>query len=163
MKCIRFSEGMELSEEDMILRDMLLELNDSREQYEMKINANKTNNVVIERKIKKIFPSPLCPRVVIDRIFVIMGWTRGQATRRQMDIPSYHVGPPYRKETSGQTSAQMGSLLQRTGRSTMVQRGKRQKKVETTRETFVHRQEVVKGSERIIVKEIQVLRFKYHV
>ncbi|KAJ4443371.1 hypothetical protein ANN_05039 [Periplaneta americana] len=53
-----------------------------------------------------------------------------------MDIPSYHVGPLYRKETSRQTSAQMGRLLQRTGRSTMVQRGKRQKKVETTRGTF---------------------------
>ncbi|KAJ4429977.1 hypothetical protein ANN_22181 [Periplaneta americana] len=81
----------------------------------------------------------------------------------QMDIPSYHVGPPHRKETSGQTSAEMGRLLQRTGRSTMVQRGKRQKKVETTRETFVHRQEVVKGSERTIVKEIKVPRLKYHV
>ncbi|KAJ4440339.1 hypothetical protein ANN_08478 [Periplaneta americana] len=92
-----------------------------------------------------------------------MGWTHGQATRRQMDIPSYHMGPPRRKETSRQTSAQMGRLLQRTGRSTVVQRGKRQKKVETTGETFVHRQEVVKGSERIIVKEIQVLRLKYHV
>ncbi|KAJ4438001.1 hypothetical protein ANN_13940 [Periplaneta americana] len=85
------------------------------------------------------------------------------AIRRQMDIPSYHVGPPHRKETSGQNSAQMGRLLQRTGRSTMVQRGKRQKKVETTRETFVHRQEVVKLSERITVKEIQVVRLKYHV
>ncbi|KAJ4447799.1 hypothetical protein ANN_09807 [Periplaneta americana] len=62
-----------------------------------------------------------------------MGWTRGQATRRQMDIPSYHVGPPHRKETSRQISSQMGRLLQRTGRSTVVQR---QKKVETTRGTF---------------------------
>ncbi|KAJ4448391.1 hypothetical protein ANN_10407 [Periplaneta americana] len=55
----------------------------------------------------------------------------------------------------------MGRLPQRTGRSTMVHRGKRQKKVETTRETFVHRQEVVKGSERIIVKEIQILEKKW--
>ncbi|KAJ4428359.1 hypothetical protein ANN_24378 [Periplaneta americana] len=80
-----------------------------------------------------------------------MGWTRGQATRRQMDIPSYHVGPPHRKEASGQTSAQMGRLLQRTSRSTMFQRGKRQKKVETTRETFVHRQEPVPTSYQLLV------------
>ncbi|KAJ4433869.1 hypothetical protein ANN_16182 [Periplaneta americana] len=38
--------------EEMILRDMLLELNDSCEQYGMKINTNKT--IVIERKIKKV-------------------------------------------------------------------------------------------------------------
>ncbi|KAJ4435316.1 hypothetical protein ANN_17926 [Periplaneta americana] len=38
----------------MILRDMLLELNDSCEQYGMKINANKTKTMVIGRKIKKV-------------------------------------------------------------------------------------------------------------
>ncbi|KAJ4448561.1 hypothetical protein ANN_10579 [Periplaneta americana] len=40
-----------LAEEEMILRDMLLELNDSCEQYGMKINANKTKTMVIGRKI----------------------------------------------------------------------------------------------------------------
>ncbi|KAJ4441656.1 hypothetical protein ANN_11514 [Periplaneta americana] len=45
-----------LAEEEMILRDMLLELNDSCEQYGMKINANKTKTMVIERKVKKVPP-----------------------------------------------------------------------------------------------------------
>ncbi|KAJ4449524.1 hypothetical protein ANN_00925 [Periplaneta americana] len=40
-------------QEVTILRDMLLELNDSCEQYGMKINANKTKTMVIGRKIKK--------------------------------------------------------------------------------------------------------------
>ncbi|KAJ4428825.1 hypothetical protein ANN_25818 [Periplaneta americana] len=43
-----------LAEEEMILKDMLVELNDSCEQYGMKINANKTNTMVIGRKIKKV-------------------------------------------------------------------------------------------------------------
>ncbi|KAJ4447800.1 hypothetical protein ANN_09808 [Periplaneta americana] len=41
-------------EEEMILRDMLLELSDNCEQYGMKINANKTNTMVIGRKVKKV-------------------------------------------------------------------------------------------------------------
>ncbi|KAJ4433358.1 hypothetical protein ANN_15617 [Periplaneta americana] len=41
-------------EEEMIVRDMLLELNDSCEQYGMKINANKKKSVVIGRKVKKV-------------------------------------------------------------------------------------------------------------
>ncbi|KAJ4425768.1 hypothetical protein ANN_27391 [Periplaneta americana] len=40
--------------EEMILRDMLLELNDSCEQYGMKINTNKTKSMVIGRKTKKV-------------------------------------------------------------------------------------------------------------
>ncbi|KAJ4431235.1 hypothetical protein ANN_19832, partial [Periplaneta americana] len=40
--------------EEMILRDMVLELTDSCEQYEMKINANKTKTMVIGRKVKKV-------------------------------------------------------------------------------------------------------------
>ncbi|KAJ4452188.1 hypothetical protein ANN_03706 [Periplaneta americana] len=43
-----------LAEDEMILRDMLKELNDSCEQYGMKINANKTKTMVIGRKIKKV-------------------------------------------------------------------------------------------------------------
>ncbi|KAJ4443015.1 hypothetical protein ANN_04665 [Periplaneta americana] len=39
--------------EEMILRDMLLEPNDSCEQYGMKINANKAKAIVIGRKIKQ--------------------------------------------------------------------------------------------------------------
>ncbi|KAJ4445821.1 hypothetical protein ANN_12506 [Periplaneta americana] len=42
------------SVEEMILRDMLLELNDSCEQYGMKVNANKTKIMVIGGKIQKI-------------------------------------------------------------------------------------------------------------
>ncbi|KAJ4435488.1 hypothetical protein ANN_18104 [Periplaneta americana] len=55
INCIRFADDMTLlAEEEMILRDMLLELNDSCEQYGMKINANKTKAMVIGRKVKKI-------------------------------------------------------------------------------------------------------------
>ncbi|KAJ4447322.1 hypothetical protein ANN_09326, partial [Periplaneta americana] len=55
IKCIRFADDMALlAEEEMILRDMPLELNDSCEQYGMKINANKTKTMVIGRKVKKI-------------------------------------------------------------------------------------------------------------
>ncbi|KAJ4439668.1 hypothetical protein ANN_07796 [Periplaneta americana] len=39
--------------EETILRDMLLELNDSCEQYGMKINGNKTKTMVIGRNLKK--------------------------------------------------------------------------------------------------------------
>ncbi|KAJ4428093.1 hypothetical protein ANN_24107 [Periplaneta americana] len=48
IKCIRFAEVMALlPEEKMILKDMILELN------ERKINANKTKTMVIGRKIQK--------------------------------------------------------------------------------------------------------------
>ncbi|KAJ4443985.1 hypothetical protein ANN_05774 [Periplaneta americana] len=40
--------------EEMMLRDMLLELNDSCELYGMKINANKTKAILIGRKLKKV-------------------------------------------------------------------------------------------------------------
>ncbi|KAJ4448791.1 hypothetical protein ANN_00182 [Periplaneta americana] len=54
IKCIRFGDDMALlAEVETILKDMLLELNDSCEQYGMKINANKTKTMVIGRKIKK--------------------------------------------------------------------------------------------------------------
>ncbi|KAJ4435840.1 hypothetical protein ANN_18459 [Periplaneta americana] len=47
IKCIRFADDMALlAESEMILRDMLLELNDSCEQYGMKINANKTKTMM---------------------------------------------------------------------------------------------------------------------
>ncbi|KAJ4451404.1 hypothetical protein ANN_02866 [Periplaneta americana] len=42
------------AKEEMILRDILVELNDSCEQYGMKINANKTTSMVIGRKIKMV-------------------------------------------------------------------------------------------------------------
>ncbi|KAJ4446534.1 hypothetical protein ANN_13230 [Periplaneta americana] len=55
IKSIRFADDMVLlTEEEMILNDMRLELNDSCEQYGMKINANKTKSMVIGRKIQKI-------------------------------------------------------------------------------------------------------------
>ncbi|KAJ4436183.1 hypothetical protein ANN_18813 [Periplaneta americana] len=56
IKCIRFADDMALlAEEEMVLRDMLLKLNDSCGQYRMKINANKTKTMVIRRKIKKVY------------------------------------------------------------------------------------------------------------
>ncbi|KAJ4432774.1 hypothetical protein ANN_21413 [Periplaneta americana] len=54
MQYIRSADDMALSAEEMILRDMLLELNDSCEQYGMKINVNKTKTMVVGRKIKKM-------------------------------------------------------------------------------------------------------------
>ncbi|KAJ4448312.1 hypothetical protein ANN_10327 [Periplaneta americana] len=55
MKCIRFTDDMVLlAEEEMIMKNMLLKLNDSCEQYGMKINANKIKIMVIGRKIKKL-------------------------------------------------------------------------------------------------------------
>ncbi|KAJ4429420.1 hypothetical protein ANN_21589 [Periplaneta americana] len=43
INCIRFADDMTLlAEEETVLRDMLVKLNDSCEQYGMKINANKT-------------------------------------------------------------------------------------------------------------------------
>ncbi|KAJ4426649.1 hypothetical protein ANN_26447 [Periplaneta americana] len=55
IKCIRFDDDMALlAKEEMILRDMLLELNDSCEQYGMKINTNNTKTMVLGRKIQKI-------------------------------------------------------------------------------------------------------------
>ncbi|KAJ4447912.1 hypothetical protein ANN_09921 [Periplaneta americana] len=55
IKCIRFADDVALlAEEEMILRDMLLELNDNCEQYGMKINVNKTKTMIIGRKVKKV-------------------------------------------------------------------------------------------------------------
>ncbi|KAJ4427758.1 hypothetical protein ANN_25411 [Periplaneta americana] len=54
IKCIRFADDMALLAEETILRDMLLELNDSCEQYGMKINANKSKSMVIGRKVKTV-------------------------------------------------------------------------------------------------------------
>ncbi|KAJ4444156.1 hypothetical protein ANN_05945 [Periplaneta americana] len=45
--------SLKATKEKMILKDMLQELNDSCEQYGMKINANNTKTMVIGRKIKK--------------------------------------------------------------------------------------------------------------
>ncbi|KAJ4445983.1 hypothetical protein ANN_12669 [Periplaneta americana] len=42
------------AEEEMMLRGMLLELNDSCEQYGIKITANKTKAMVIGRKVKEV-------------------------------------------------------------------------------------------------------------
>ncbi|KAJ4449863.1 hypothetical protein ANN_01269 [Periplaneta americana] len=67
MKCIRFADDMALlAEEEMILRDILVELNDSCEQYGMKINANKTKTMVIGRKIKKY--------VILRRFINVFGY-----------------------------------------------------------------------------------------
>ncbi|KAJ4446022.1 hypothetical protein ANN_12708, partial [Periplaneta americana] len=41
-------------QEEMILKDMLLELHESYQQHGMKINANKTKTMVIGRKAKKV-------------------------------------------------------------------------------------------------------------
>ncbi|KAJ4428319.1 hypothetical protein ANN_24338, partial [Periplaneta americana] len=50
IKCIRFADDMALLAEE----DMLLELNDSCEQYGMKMNTNKTKTMVIGRKVMKV-------------------------------------------------------------------------------------------------------------
>ncbi|KAJ4431030.1 hypothetical protein ANN_19623 [Periplaneta americana] len=53
IKCIIFADIMALlAEEEMILKDMVLELNDISEQYGMKINANKRKSMVIGRNIQ---------------------------------------------------------------------------------------------------------------
>ncbi|KAJ4444076.1 hypothetical protein ANN_05865 [Periplaneta americana] len=68
MNCIRFSDDMALLvEEQLIVRDKLLDvgLNDSCEQYGMKINANKTKSIIIRSKIKKDHKGrPRGPQVV---------------------------------------------------------------------------------------------------
>ena len=51
IKCIRFSDNMALLAED---ERMPMELNDSYDDYGMKININETKAMVIERKPKKI-------------------------------------------------------------------------------------------------------------
>ncbi|KAJ4432760.1 hypothetical protein ANN_21398 [Periplaneta americana] len=50
---IRFADDIALLAEKKTLRDMLVELNGSCEQYEMKINANKTKTMVVGGKLKK--------------------------------------------------------------------------------------------------------------
>ncbi|KAJ4430255.1 hypothetical protein ANN_22467 [Periplaneta americana] len=54
IKCIRFANDMALvAEEQTILRDVLVELNDSCEEYGLKINANKTKKKNKEGKHEK--------------------------------------------------------------------------------------------------------------
>ena len=43
-----------LAEDERMLKNMLVKLNDRFEDYEMKINLNKTKTMVIRRKPKKI-------------------------------------------------------------------------------------------------------------
>ncbi|KAJ4451936.1 hypothetical protein ANN_03417 [Periplaneta americana] len=43
-----------VAREEIILRDMLVEINDGCEQYEMKIKTNKTKTTVIGRKVKTV-------------------------------------------------------------------------------------------------------------
>ncbi|KAJ4440120.1 hypothetical protein ANN_08257 [Periplaneta americana] len=67
IKYIRFADDMALlAQEEMILKDMLLELNDSCEQYGMKINANKTKSMVIGRKIQKT--NLIIPNEAVDNM-----------------------------------------------------------------------------------------------
>ncbi|KAJ4450746.1 hypothetical protein ANN_02176 [Periplaneta americana] len=78
IKCIRFADDMTLlAEEDTILKDMLLKLNDSCEQYGMKINANKRNTMIIERKVKKINLRILNKAVEQMGSFKYLGYTIG--------------------------------------------------------------------------------------
>ncbi|KAJ4433908.1 hypothetical protein ANN_16221 [Periplaneta americana] len=48
-------DGMALLAEELVLRDILLELNVNCEQYRRKINANKTKTMVFGRKIKEVW------------------------------------------------------------------------------------------------------------
>ena len=55
IKCIRFADDMTLlAEDERMLKNMLTELNESCEDYGMKINISKTKTMVIGRKPKKI-------------------------------------------------------------------------------------------------------------
>ena len=55
IKCIRFTDNMAfLTEDERMLKNMLMELNDRCENYGIKININKTKTMVIGRKPKKI-------------------------------------------------------------------------------------------------------------
>ena len=55
IKCIRFVDGMALlAEDERMLKNMLMELNERCEDYEMKINTSKMKAMVIGRKPKKI-------------------------------------------------------------------------------------------------------------
>ena len=54
IKCIRFADDMILSaDEEMTLRNMLMELNDRCEQYGMKLNANKDHGYWKERRKRR--------------------------------------------------------------------------------------------------------------
>ena len=58
IKCMRFADYMVLlAEDEMMLKNMLMELNDRCEDYGMKININKTKARVFGRKPKKMNPS----------------------------------------------------------------------------------------------------------
>ena len=53
--CIRFADDMALlAEDERMLKKMLMELNNSCEDYGMKINISKTKSMVIGRKPKEI-------------------------------------------------------------------------------------------------------------
>ena len=54
IKCIRFADMVLLAEDEMMLKNMLMELNDRCEDYGIKININKIKAMVIGRKPKKI-------------------------------------------------------------------------------------------------------------
>ena len=54
IKCIRFADDMALlTDDERMLKNMLMELNDRCEDYEMKINVSKTKTMVIGRKSKQ--------------------------------------------------------------------------------------------------------------
>ena len=55
MKCLRFADDMAfLAEDEMMLKNMLMGLNDRCEDYGIKINISKMKAMVIGRKPKKI-------------------------------------------------------------------------------------------------------------
>ena len=53
IKCIKFADDTALlAEDERMLKNMLMKLNERCEDYEMKININKTKSMVIGRKPK---------------------------------------------------------------------------------------------------------------
>ena len=55
IKCIRFANDMALlAYDERMLKNMLMELNDSCEDYGMKINISMTKAMVIRRKLMKM-------------------------------------------------------------------------------------------------------------
>ncbi|KAJ4438663.1 hypothetical protein ANN_14610 [Periplaneta americana] len=93
IKCIRFADDRPmalLTKEEMILKNMLLDLNDSCEQYGMKINANKTKSMVIGRKIQKMKLRILNEAVEqVDSLNISSNMSRCQQVKRRIAMAKF--------------------------------------------------------------------------
>ncbi|KAJ4432752.1 hypothetical protein ANN_21390 [Periplaneta americana] len=106
IKCIRFADDMALlAEEEMILRDMLLELNDSCEQYGMKINANKTKTMVIGKKVKKGLHEAYADAALPYR--TVARWVKAFREGRDADQDNLRTGRPRVEDNTVQLLASL--------------------------------------------------------